>query len=297
MITDHIQNFWRKSWTDRFATAEFKFRQGLAKLPYVPVPLHVRLSSQDELTLRWSYVAPFHDTNKRFFDYWADDLPELQLLWSLLKPGMVFMDIGAYHGIYSLIAAKRLGSTGQVVAFEPSPRERHRLKLHLRWNGIRTVRVEACALSSGTSSCAFFQVVSGDTTRNGLRAPASADAVKELPVTTTSLDQYVSKMSLRRLDIIKLDVEGAELDTIRGATKVLTDLRPIFICEVLDATSQVWGYEARQTISTLKAFDFDWFDIQSDGTLVPHEMKDSYPRVQNYLAVPREKCSSLTGAA
>jgi FkbM family methyltransferase len=297
MIADHIQNFLRKSWTDRFATAEFKFRQGLAKLPYIPVPLHVRVSPLDELTLKWSYVVPFHDPDKGFFDYWAGDLAELQLLWKLLKPGMVFLDIGAYHGIYSLVAAKRLGSTGQVVAFEPSPRERRRLDLHLRWNGIRTVRVESCAVSSGMSNCAFFQVVSGDTTRNGLRPPASTDAVREVPIKTVSLDQYISDTSMRRVDIIKLDVEGAELDTFRGATKVLTELRPIFICEVLDATSQVWGYEARQTISTLKAFDFDWFEIGSDGTLVPHEMKDSYPRVQNYLAVPREKRSSFTGAA
>jgi FkbM family methyltransferase len=296
MISDHIQSFWRKSWTDRFATAEFKFRQGLAKLPYVPVPLHVRLSPQDKLTLKWSYVAPFHDPNRGFFDYWAGDLPELQLLWKLLQPGMVFMDIGAYHGIYSLIAAKRMGSSGQVVAFEPSPRERHRLKLHLRWNGIRTVRVESCAVSSGITTCLFFQVVSGDTTRNGLRPPASTDVVKELPIKTVSLDQYVADASLRRVDVVKLDVEGAELDTFRGATRVLTDLRPIFICEVLDATSQVWGYEAKQTISMLKTFDFEWFEIRSDGSLVPHETKDSYPEVRNYLAIPHEKCGAVIGA-
>lgn len=282
---------------DRFATAEFKFRQGLSKLPYIPVPLHVRLSSQDELTFKWSYVAPYHDPKRGFFDYWASDLAELQLLWKLLEPGMVFMDIGAYHGIYSLVAAKRLGSHGQVIAFEPSPRERQRLKLHLRWNGIRTVRVESCAVSSGTSSCPFFQVVSGDTTRNGLRPPASTDVVKELPIKTISLDEYVSEMPLRRLDIVKLDVEGAELDTFRGATKVLADLRPVFICEVLDATSQVWGYDASETISMVKTFGFEWFEIRSDGRLVPHEMKSSYPNVQNYLAVPCEKCAALTGSA
>jgi len=297
MIAEHIQSFLRKSWTDRFATAEFKFRQGLAKLPYIPVPLHLRLSPRDELTLKWSYVSPFHDPNRGFFDYWAGDLPELQLLWKILEPGMVFMDIGAYHGVYSLVAAKRLGGRGQIVAFEPSPRERHRLNLHLRWNGIRTVRVESCAVSSGISSCPFFQVVSGDTTRNGLRPPASADVVKKLAIKTISLDQYVLDSSLGRVDVIKLDVEGAELDAFRGAGKVLTDLRPIFICEVLDATAKVWGYEAKQTVAMLKTFDFEWFEICSDGTIVPHEMKDCYPQVRNYLAVPREKCRAVVGAA
>ncbi|PYU79664.1 MAG: hypothetical protein DMG50_23195 [Acidobacteria bacterium] len=55
---------------------------------------------------------------------------------------MTFVDIGAFHGIYSVIAATRLGDGSRVVAFEPSQRERRRLQLHLRCNGIKSVVVE-----------------------------------------------------------------------------------------------------------------------------------------------------------
>jgi hypothetical protein len=74
----------------------------------------------------------------------------------------------------------------------------------------------------------------------------------------------------------------------------LTKLRPIFICEVLDAATQPWGYKAREIILTLQSFNFNWFDIRSDGSVVPHEIREHYPEIRNYVAVPKEKmCDGL----
>ncbi len=291
MVLRHIETFLHKSWDERFATARYFFRQGLAKIPYAPMPIRMRMSDEEKIEFWWSYVVPYFDPDRHFFDYWGHDLGELRFLWQSLKPGMVFLDIGAHHGIFSIVAARRMGAHGTVVAFEPSPREYQRLCLHLRLNRMRSVRTEPLALGSSNCTRQFFQVTSGDTTRGGLQSPASPDLVSTVTVNAAQLDDYVSQFPMERVDIVKLDVEGAEREVLEGASHVLTVLRPALICEVLDATTQVWGYRAREIVRALQDCNYNWFEFRSDGSTVPHQMKEHYPDVQNYLAMPRERCS------
>ena len=189
---------------------------------------------------------------------------------------MVFLDIGAHHGLYSLVAAKRLGTDGTVVAFEPSAPEFRRLRLHLRLNGMCSVRTEPIA--------------TGDNTRGGLRPPASSDRVSETSVETACLDDYVRRLAFDHVDLVKLDVEGGELEVMNGASMVLAKFRPIFICEVLDATTRVWGYGAREIVLMFQSSGFQLFEVRLDGSIVPHEVRDHYPDVRNYVAVPKERC-------
>jgi len=284
-------------WGDRLDSARFLLRRSLAKLSYAPVPVRLRVSGQRIIEFWWSYVVPFFDPARGFFDYWGHDVPELQFLWRTLKPGMNFFDVGAYHGIYTLLAAKRLERSGEVVSFEPSPREFSRLRLHLRWNGMKEVRAECSAVGAARGMQTFFQVAEGDTTRNGLRPPASNDSLKKVQVNTILLDDYVSERSLSHVDVVKMDVEGGEVEALRGAKSLLARLRPIFICEVLDSATRAWGYEAREIVSTFGKFEYACLDFREGGRLSPHQLKDSYPEVRNYLFVPQEKVSRLIDEA
>jgi hypothetical protein len=162
MVLPHIKRLLNKSWGERLTTARYFVRQGLAKIPYLPVPVRLRMSETEEVEFWWSYVVPFFDARRDFFDYWGHDLGDLRYLWRMLRPGMVFLDIGAHHGVYTFVAAKRLGADGTVVAFEPSAREFRRLRLHLRLNRMRSVRAEPIAVGAIASKRKFFQVVSGD---------------------------------------------------------------------------------------------------------------------------------------
>jgi len=291
MAPHRIDSIAHKSWGARFTTARYFVRKALAKIPYALVPVRMKMSSSDEIQFWWSYLVPYFEATRGFFDYWGHDLGDLRFLWTNLKPGSVFLDIGAHHGIYSIVAARKLGTNGTVVAFEPSSREYRRLRLHLRLNRLHSVRAEPLALGSTTSTRTFFQITSGDTTRGGLQPPDSADRVSEISVETTRLDDYVSQSSLKRVDLVKLDVEGGEREVLGGASLVLTKFRPIFICEVLDATTLAWGYNAREIILMLQSYGFSWFEIRLDGSIVPHEIKDHYPEIRNYVAVPKEKCA------
>lgn len=297
MRAHSLRRFWRKPWDEKVTTAEFLFRKNLAKLPYLLVPVKLKVTQRESLRVWWSYLVSYHDSDREFLDYWGKDTGELRFLWKILQPNQTFLDIGAYHGIYSVVAGKRVGPGGRVIAFEPSPRERQRLRLHLIWNGIRCAKIEPYAVGAEVSETSFFQVVAGDATRNGLKPPATDDAVATIHVKTTALDLYLERAGLPRVDVMKLDVEGGEIEALRGATKLLHDSRPVLICEVLDETTQVWGYHAREIISTMKAAGFEWFECREDGTLVPHEVRDDYPAVRNYVAVPGEKAAAVRQAA
>jgi FkbM family methyltransferase len=291
MAALRLENFLHKTWDERLMTARYLTRQSLAKIPYVPVPVRMKVSEDEEIQFWWSYVVPYFDARRGFFDYWGHDLGDLRFLWKTLRPGMVFLDVGAHHGIYSIVAAKKLGHRGTVVAFEPSSTEYRRLCLHVRQNFLTSIRTESLALGSATSTRPFFRITSGDTTRGGLKPPHSSDQVAVTTVDTARLDDYVLRLPLERVDLVKLDVEGGEREVLEGASLVLTKFRPTFICEVLDATTQAWGYQAREIMLMLRRFDFDWFDICSDGSLIAHEIRDHYPDIRNYVAVPKEKCA------
>jgi FkbM family methyltransferase len=213
----------------------------------------------------------------------------LRFVWEFLEPAMGFFDVGAFHGIYSILAGMKLSCRGQVVAFEPSVRERRRFDLHVRMNGLGGIRLEPFAVSSRTDKLAFFAVAGSFDMMNSLKPPDVGTPVQETVVEAVSLDDYLATRQIERIDLMKIDVEGGELEAFRGARKLLESFRPILICEVLDGVTRPWGYAAREIVDHLRRHDYEWFDFREDGSVFPHIRRSEYPDPRNYLAVPREK--------
>lgn len=296
MLAGHARNVVAKSLPQLCHSAQFRFRKTLSKIPYLPVPIRVSLPEQRSLRFWWSRLVPYHDPNRNFLDYWGHDTGDLRFLWRALEPGMTFLDVGANLGIYSLVAAHKLAGNGRVISFEPAPRECARLKLHFRWNGFHSpeARIERVALGADYGEQRFFEVrTGGDTSRNGLRVPQSKDGIREISTPVVTLDRYAAKRGLPKIDFIKLDVEGGEMDVLRGAPGTLLRHRPVLLCEVLDLATAPWDYPAREIVSALVDFGYRWFDVNLDGALSPHIPQRDYPAVRNYVAVPRESCANF----
>ena len=288
-----------KSWPELCESAQFRFRQALSKIPYLPVPIRLTIPENRDIEFWWSRVVPYHSAERNFLDYWGQDAGDLRFLWRLLTPGMTFLDIGAHQGIFSVVAAAKLARCGRVIAFEPSPNQSARLTLHFRWNGLRPPgsRVEHLALGAYCGEQRFFEVEhGGDTSRNGLRAPQSEDAVYEIATPVMTLDQYADWRGLSRIDVVKIDVEGGELDLLRGASAALVRHRPILICELLDAATAPWGYPARDIAGGVSDLQYEWFDVNDDGRLSPHQIQTEYPVVRNYVALPLERSAAILRA-
>jgi FkbM family methyltransferase len=288
-----------KSWPELCESAQFRFRQALSKIPYLPVPIRLTIPENQEIEFWWSRVVPYYSSERNFLDYWGQDAGDLRFLWRVLDPGMTFLDIGAHQGIFSVVAAAKLARSGRVIAFEPSPSQTMRLALHFRWNGLRPPesRVERLALGAHSGEQRFFEVErGGDTTRNGLRAPQSGDAVHEIAAPVMTLDRYAERRGISRMDVVKIDVEGGEIDLLHGASASLLRYRPILICELLDAATAPWGYPAREIASAVSELQYEWFDVNDDGRLSAHRVQTEYSVVRNYVALPLERSAAILRA-
>jgi FkbM family methyltransferase len=218
---------------------------------------------------------------------------EMRFVGRLLRPGMTVLDIGAHHGLYTLLAAKRVGRRGRVIAFEPSPRERLRLAKHLRLNRCRNVDVESCAVGKETGEADLFLVDGFCDWGNSLQPPAVAEPTRRVSVPVRRLDDVLPELSVDRVDFIKLDAEGGELAVLQGASRLLQTVpRPAILAEVEDLRTRPWGYHAREIMQLLARWNYRWFALSEVGTLYPVSADDeSYDA--NFVALPDERAEEF----
>jgi len=212
-----------------------------------------------------------------------------------LRPGMTVLDIGAHHGYYSLLASRKVGPGGLVLAIEPSPRERKRLGLHLRFNRCRNVQVESRALGEVEGSAELYLIRGSESGCNSLRPPNVAQDTERVSVSVESLDRVLQDHGIERVDFIKLDVEGAELSALRGARQLLSkEPRPVILAEVQDIRTGPWGYRALEVVRYLSYANYHWFRPLADGSLEGLDAaQEAYDG--NFVAIPEERVAALKG--
>jgi FkbM family methyltransferase len=130
-----------------------------------------------------------------------------------IRAGATVFDVGANAGFFTLLASKLAGDSGHVYAFEPLPRNLDFLERHIRLNEVANVDVAALAIAA-TSGEAHFRIAQ-HASMGGL-----ADG-GDLRVITASLDDLIASRRATRPDFIKMDIEGAESDALRGAKELL----------------------------------------------------------------------------
>jgi FkbM family methyltransferase len=205
---------------------------------------------------------------------------------------MTVVDAGAHHGLYTLLASKRVGRRGRVIAFEPSPRERKRLRRHLRVNRRTNVDVQSCALGDERREADLFLVEGREDWCNSLRAPQIDARTVTVRVEVERIDDVLERLGVTRVDFIKLDVEGAELSFLQGARTTLTLSRPVILAEVQDLRTWPWGYAAREMIDFLARADYSWFALTANRNLQPISTHLKTYNA-NLVALPAERAGEI----
>ena len=214
---------------------------------------------------------------------------ETEFVTRLLRRDMTVVDAGAHHGLYTLLASKRVGWDGRVIAIEPSPRECERLEKHLRLNRCSNTELVRCALGEDPGEADLYLVDGIQDWCNSLRPPAIDEPVRTVRVSVRRLDDALAELDVKKVDFIKLDVEGAELSVLYGAMKLLhRESRPAILAEVQDTRTQPWGYAAREILQFLIRMDYRWFAIAAKGALLPISC-DQETYDENLVALPVER--------
>ena len=155
--------------------------------------------------------------------------PELAAALELLEPGSTVIDVGAAKGGYAFAFAKAVGPTGKVIACEPNPASFHELE-QCTWSMPVNARQTGVGAQPGESTLhvprsSSAGVDAGLGTFTG--AFDESDLVVDVPVTTVDL----ISAPLERLDLIKIDVEGWELEVLRGARETVERFKPTLVVE------------------------------------------------------------------
>ncbi|MDX2132111.1 MAG: FkbM family methyltransferase [Planctomycetota bacterium] len=220
------------------------------------------------------------------YGFFEDDLTKVFAL--VLRPGMVFFDVGSHFGYFSLLASHLVGPSGQVHAFEPTPSTYEVVSknlaplAHARANNVAVWREdsEMTFRDFGVEFSAFNSLGASKLTQ----AELARARVREVKVRARSLDSYVAETGVAP-DFLKIDTEGAELDVLRGMERLLAEKRPALTLEVGDVGTQAGDRESRRVVDHMLARGYDAFELAGDR-LVPHTPRERYD-YGNILFGPR----------
>jgi FkbM family methyltransferase len=203
--------------------------------------------------------------------YWSgsNDRAELREALRAMPPGGVMLDVGANFGFYSIAIAARLRQHCLIHAFEPNPATFDRLQKNIRLNTSRAVTAHEMGVSDRAGHAAVVEV-------RGHSGAAYLGPGADVVVTT--LDDFCEHAHVDRVDLIKIDAEGAELRILRGAARVLHRCRPTILLELNAPTLEREHSSPAQVLAHLRAFGYRVYtispkaEIQPDAGPLPREI-------------------------
>lgn len=204
---------------------------------------------------------------------------------------MVFLDVGANFGEISLVAAKCVGLSGRVIAFEPMDGVANELELNARHNGLTQITLVRMGLSDRSAQhvpiyASCDQGTPGDQHKGlGSLFGNAADTKPVQQINVTTLDEWVAAHPIDRIDMLKIDIEGAELPCLTGARHTLQTFKPRLIVEIQEPTAVAAGYHARDILDFLAELGYTGHRIDRAGRVRPFDAS-KLDGVQNVLFEP-----------
>jgi FkbM family methyltransferase len=204
------------------------------------------------------------------------DPDEMAVVESLLDEGDGFVDVGANIGTYALMARRFVGPSGHVVAFEPDPVAARRLRENVELNGLSNIVVHQAAV---TGEPGWVEMLVGYDVSNSI-APASEPHQSTRTAEAVTLDEALSS---HHFAVGKLDVEGFEVDVLRGATSRLAAADPpVWIIEIMEWQLAKAGSSSAELVRLLDEHGFELFGIDGAAGLIAADRND---HGFNFLAI------------
>ncbi|HZG24359.1 MAG TPA: FkbM family methyltransferase [Chitinophagaceae bacterium] len=146
----------------------------------------------------------------------------------MIKPGQTVFDLGANNGIHSMLFSRLVGDTGKVFAFEPLPSNITELEKNKSLNKITNIKVVAAAVGDKDGHATFYL---GNLDKQGSIVGIGSQSGREVEVKLTTLKTFIETENVKP-DFLKIDIEGAESDALKGMGDLISAIRPAFFIEL-----------------------------------------------------------------
>lgn len=200
--------------------------------------------------------------------YLGESEPEVsEFIINNLKPGHVFIDIGAHIGEYSLLASKLVGPKGLVFGFEPSQSIYQYLKDNIFLNACQNVTLENYAVSDHIGVVNFH--IHNEQEKSSIVLPETQmeNMIEDMvQIRSISLDNYFKNIPTT-INMIKMDVEGAELLVLKGATRLLdcdAETAPIWIFECSPENYHNFGYSIKDVFHFFSEYGYRIYSLNKE---------------------------------
>jgi len=266
--------------------AEHWLLKHLAEQLNYRIPVTTRLGNGMKIKVAWNDHVGRHIFERGYYEE-----PTVNVIAALLRPGMVFFDVGAHVGQYTLVASGLVGEQGQVHSFEPDPDTFGWLAENVAQNGLRNVFINPLAVSDDTSARELFLATAQDVGSNSLSQPLNYSG-KKFTVRCTTLNEYIKAKRIGRIDVMKMDIEGAEYAALTGASDVLqSNEKPTLVIEFEERRQRAFGSSCLKLAELLKNHGYAVFTLgRFDKEYVP---KPDDPPTFNVLAIPENKKAAV----
>ncbi len=184
--------------------------------------------------------------------YYQPDISRLFI--HLLRAGDQYVDIGANIGMTALLAGSRIGPSGRGLAFEPNFAAFSRLKEHLELNGVTNFELVPSAVADVETLARLY--VPGDESQLGSLAPEAGTSQSSVEVRTVRADRYAASLDPAKPTLVKIDVEGYEMQVLNGARALLSWPEIMVVAEIADDMLRRAGHSREEVHSLMDSHGF-----------------------------------------
>jgi FkbM family methyltransferase len=225
--------------------------------------LHDRINGYDLL------VLANEDVGRQIHYLGSYEKVETDYLSKNINSNAICVDIGANIGYFTMLMAQK-ASSGCVHAFEPIKLNASLLKVSAELNGFTNIRINQCAVGNVEGNVSFSQ--SSDSAYSSMIDTDRKPLDRILTVPSITLDAYLEREGISQVDVLKVDVEGAEDLVLTGATRLLNDekRRPsVILMELYDGNLQAFGTSVDSIVEKLQGFGYRPIVINKHGEALP----------------------------